>query len=239
MSDKRQDTFTLSRPIEDYALIGNRHTAALVALDGSIDWLCVPRFHSPACFAAMLGDKGHGRWLIAPRAEAKIVRRRYRDNTLVLETVFETNDGVAALIDFMPIKEQTGQVDLIRLVEGREGSVAMAMELLLRFNYGEIFPQCKQQAGCLRFVGGTNAALLSTPVETQSNDLWTRADFVISKGQTIPFTFTRYDPLFSESDIDDPMSLLARNEQWWNKWASQWRLSRTLSPRSRSVSDHT
>jgi GH15 family glucan-1,4-alpha-glucosidase len=115
--------------IEDYALIGNMHTAALVGRDGSIDWLCVPRFDSPACFAALLGSSEHGRWLIAPDRGVKAARRNYRGDTLILETIFETDDGEVALIDFMPIREQAGQVDLIRLVEGRKGSVSMQMEL--------------------------------------------------------------------------------------------------------------
>ncbi len=136
----------MSLRIEDYALIGNMHTAALVGRDGSIDWLCVPRFDSPACFAALLGGPEHGRWLIAPEGGVKTVRRNYRGDTLVLETTFETDDGEAALIDFMPIKEQTGQVDLIRLVEGRKGSVCMRMELMLRFDYGEIVPWVRYTA---------------------------------------------------------------------------------------------
>jgi len=130
----------MSLRIEDYALIGNMQTAALVGIDGSIDWLCVPRFDSAACFAALLGGPEHGRWLIAPEGSVKAVRRNYRGDTLILETIFETNDGVVALIDFMPIKEQSGQVEVIRLVEGRKGAVAMRMELVLRFDYGEIVP---------------------------------------------------------------------------------------------------
>src|ERR1700756_3345408 len=111
--------------IEDYALIGDCRTAALVGRDGSIDWLCVPRFDSPACFAALLGGPEQGRWLISPAGDAHSVRRHYRDNTLILETIFETEEGVCAVIDFMPIEEQTGRVDVVRLVEGRDGSVTM------------------------------------------------------------------------------------------------------------------
>ena len=211
----------LSRRIEDYALIGNRHTAALVAIDGSIDWLCVPRFDSPACFAAMLGGEENGRWLISPRGQVKSVRRQYCGDTLILETIFETVDGEAALIDFMPIKEETGHVDLIRLVQGRRGSVAMRLELALRFDYGKIVPWVRQQGGCIKAIGGPDTVLLRTPVETLSNDFETTADFIVSKGQTIPFTFTRYNSYESEPPVSDPASLLTRNLDWWTRWASQ------------------
>src|SRR5580658_8867418 len=167
----------MSLRIEDYALIGNMHTAALVGRDGSIDWLCVPRFDSAACFAALLGAPEHGRWLIAPEDKVKAVRRSYRGETLILETIFETDDGVVALVDFMPIKEQTGQVDVIRLVEGREGSVAMRMELVLRFDYGEIVPWVRHTDDGVRAIGGPDAVLLHTPVETHGEDLKTVARF--------------------------------------------------------------
>ena len=123
--------------IEDYALIGDCETAALVDRSGSVDWLCWPRFDSDACFAALLGEPKHGRWRIAPKDEARI-RRRYRDNTLILETRFETADGAVTLIDFMPPRNQ--QSDLVRLVVGERGRVAMTMELILRFGYGAIVP---------------------------------------------------------------------------------------------------
>src|SRR5438270_10999380 len=122
--------------IEDYALIGDRHTAALVGRDGSIDWLCLPRFDSAACFASLLGTCDNGRWLLAPRGEVRAVRRKYRDETLVLETEFETAEGVAAVIDFMPARDQ--DPNLVRIVEGRGGTVPMRFELVIRFDYGSI-----------------------------------------------------------------------------------------------------
>ncbi len=167
----------MSLRIENYALIGNMHTAALAGGDGSIDWLCVPRFHSPACFAALLGGPEHGRWLIAPEGAVRTMRRNYRGNTLILETIFETDDGVVALIDFMPIKEQTGQVDGIRLIEGRNGTVAMRMELVLRFDYGEIVPWIRHTDDGIRAIGGPNAVLLHTPVKIHGEDLKTLAQF--------------------------------------------------------------
>ncbi|WP_213069374.1 MULTISPECIES: trehalase-like domain-containing protein [Methylomicrobium] len=125
-------------PIEDYALIGDCHTAALVGRDGSIDWLCFPRFDSGACFAALLGEPGHGRWLIAPAAEIRSIRRKYRDGTLILETEFETDDGAVRIIDCMPLSAE--RWDVLRIVEGLSGRVTLRMELIIRFDYGSIIP---------------------------------------------------------------------------------------------------
>src|SRR5665213_3481555 len=124
--------------IENYALVGDCHTAALVGKDGSIDWLCLPRFDSGACFAALLGTPENGWWMLAPAGKVKATRRTYRGDTLVLETEFETDDGVVALIDFMPVRESVP--DLVRIVEGRRGSVPMRMELTIRHDYGSIVP---------------------------------------------------------------------------------------------------
>src|SRR6185369_14991979 len=125
-------------PIEDYALIGNCHTAALVGRDGSIDWLCLPRFDSGACFAALLGSAEHGRWLIGPRSGVRQVRRRYRDATLILETDFETDEGAARVIDCMPVSDD--RCDIVRIVEGLQGRVRMRLELVIRYDYGRIVP---------------------------------------------------------------------------------------------------
>ena len=211
----------MSLRIEDYALIGNMHSAALVGRDGSIDWLCVPRFDSAACFAALLGGPEHGRWLIAPEGGVKAVHRSYRGNTLILETIFETDDGVVALIDFMPIKEQTGQVDVIRLIEGRGGSVAMRMELMLRFDYGDIVPWVRHRDHGVRAVGGPDAVLLHTPVETSGEDLKTLARFTVSKGETVPFILIRNDSRLPAPEVDDPMRLRDETEAWWEKWVSR------------------
>src|SRR5258708_5053515 len=140
-------------PIEDYALIGDCETAALVARDGSIDWLCWPRFDSGACFAALLGDASNGRWRIAPHGAVLGVTRRYRRDTLILETEFETEDGVVVLTDFMPPRGASSHV--VRLVEGRRGTVAMAMELVLRFDYGVVVPWVTRRPdGALQAVAG-------------------------------------------------------------------------------------
>jgi GH15 family glucan-1,4-alpha-glucosidase len=197
------------------------HTAALVGCDGSIDWLCVPRFDSPACFAALLGGPEYGRWLIAPQGKVKAVRRNYRGDTLILETIFETAEGVVALIDFMPIREHAGQVDVIRLVEGREGSMAMRMEMVLRFDYGEIVPWVRHTDDGMRAIGGPDAVMLHTPVETHGEDLKTVAQFTVSKGQTVPFPMIRNDSWRPPPQIDDPIRLHETNELWWKNWVSR------------------
>src|SRR6516162_8442194 len=131
--------------IEDYALIGDCQTAALVGRDGSLDWLCLPCFDSGACFAALLGKPEHGRWLLAPAATVRASRRRYREGTLVLETEYETEEGVVAVLDCMPVREKAP--NLVRVVEGRHGQVRMRMQLILRFDYGSIVPWVQKVEG--------------------------------------------------------------------------------------------
>src|SRR5277367_2335607 len=164
--------------IEDYAIIGDCRTAALVSRDGSIDWFCCPRFDSDACFAALLGASEHGRWSIAPRGEARITRR-YRPNTLVLETNFETDDGAATLIDFMPPSGRHSNI--VRLVVGTRGKLAMSTELILRFGYGAIVPWVTRlEDGALRAIAGTDMVILRTPVLLQGRDMTTVGEFTIS-----------------------------------------------------------
>ena len=138
MKKRRANAFARTTSIEDYALIGDCHTAALVGSDGSMDWLCFPRFDSGACFAALLGGAEHGRWLLAPSAKIKSTRRRYLDDSLVLETEFQTRGGRVRVIDFMPASDE--RWDVVRIVEGLSGTVAMRMELIVRFDYGSIVP---------------------------------------------------------------------------------------------------
>src|SRR5687767_1927806 len=148
--------------IEDYAIIGDLQTCALVSRNGSIDWMCVPRFDSPACFAALLGTPDHGRWSIAPAGEVRTVERRYRDDTLILETTFQTETGRVRVIDFMPIR--TAAIDLMRIVEGVEGRVAMRMDFAIRFDYGSIVPWVRAVEGGIRAVAGPDAVFLRTQV---------------------------------------------------------------------------
>jgi predicted dehydrogenase len=194
-------------PIEDYALIGDCHTAALVGKDGSIDWLCLPRFDAGAFFAALLGSPEHGRWLIAPRADVRTVRRRYRDGTLVLETEFETDDGAVRLIDCMPPKN--GRHDVVRIVEGLRGSVAMRMELVMRFDYGSIVPWVRRIDGVQHATAGPDTLELHTPVDTHGEGLKTVAEFEVRVGERIPFVLdyhASHEAARPELDAEDALA---------------------------------
>ncbi len=207
--------------IEDYAMIGDCRTAALVARDGSIDWFCCPRFDSEACFAALLGTREHGRWLIAPRAEARVTRR-YRPNTLVLETHFETKDGAATLIDFMPVGDRHSSI--VRLVVGTSGKVTMSTELILRFGYGAIVPWVSRlEEGTLRAIAGPDMVILRTPVHLRGADMTTVGEFTINKDDTIPFMLSylpSYRPL---SEPFDPTTALDVTETFWREWSAKCR----------------
>src|ERR1051326_8642401 len=169
--------------IEDYAMIGDCQTAALVGKDGSIDWLCFPRFDSPACFAALLGTPEHGRWKIAPTGEMQAVRRRYRGGTLVLETDFETSEGEVRLIDCMPPRSTSP--DLVGLVEGCRGRVPMRLELIVRFDYGSIVPWVRHIDRGIRAVAGPDTLYCRTDVELRGENLHTVADFTVAAGQRV------------------------------------------------------
>src|ERR671926_1932561 len=164
----------MALPIEEYAIIADTQTAALVGRNGSIDWLCVPRFDSGAIFAALLGDEENGHWTIAPAGEVTATRRRYRGDTLVLETEFDTAEGTARLIDFMPPRGQAP--DLVRIVEGVRGRVPMTMQLRARFDYGHVIPWVYREDGDLVAVAGPDAVWLRTPIPTYGRDLATQAD---------------------------------------------------------------
>src|ERR1700757_4936902 len=158
--------------LEDYALISDCATAALVGRNGSIDWLCLPRFDSGACFAALLGKPQHGRWLVAPTTPARRITRCYRGGSLILETTFETETGIVEVIDFMPPRD--GISDLVRLVRGVKGEVAMRTELIIRFDYGAIVPWVERlEDGALRAIGGPDMIVLRTSVELRGEGLTT------------------------------------------------------------------
>jgi GH15 family glucan-1,4-alpha-glucosidase len=171
--------------IEDHALIGNGRTAALVGRDGSIDWWCVPRFDAPACFAALLGDADNGRWRIAPVDAALALRRRYLDGTLILETEFDTDPGTVRVTDFMPMGGS--RTDIVRIVEGLRGTVAMAMELVIRFDYGRIVPWVHRVDGATVATAGPDTIELRTPIETRGEQLRTVAQFSVTAGERVPF----------------------------------------------------
>src|SRR5262245_19343835 len=172
--------------IEDYALIGDCQTAALVGKDGSIDWLCLPRFDSGACFAALLGSPEHGRWKLAPESEIKAVRRCYRDDTLVLDTEFETAEGTVAVIDFMPARDR--DPNLVRIVEGRKGLVRMKSELILRFDYGSIVPWVHRTDCGISAIAGPDCVSVNSPVPMRGEDFTTVAEFDVASGDQFPFS---------------------------------------------------
>jgi GH15 family glucan-1,4-alpha-glucosidase len=210
----------VSSRIEQYAMVGDTQTAALIGDDGSVDWMCAPRFDSGACFAALLGNEDNGRWLIAPAAGGRATRRRYRDHTLVLETEFETAEGAVRIIDFMPIRDQT--VDVIRIVEGLRGHVPMQMHLTIRFDYGQTIPWVRNIGGSLVAVAGPDALVLRAPVETKGVGHSTVAEFTVRGGQRVPFNLAWYP---SHHDVPRPRNAtwaLSRTESWWHNWSKQW-----------------
>ena len=203
--------------IEDYAIIGDLETAALVSKEGSIDWLCRPRFDSPACMAAILGKPENGRWKIAPVDPPLRTKRRYRKSTLVLETEFETGDGAATVIDFMPPRDKNS--DLVRLVRCTRGHVRMQCELFLRFDYGSSVPWVHRvEDGSLRLIGGPNMAFLRTPAPIHGENLKTVAEFTVRHGETVPFVMT-YSPSYLPPPRSiDPEKALLRTERFWRSW---------------------
>lgn len=210
----------MAHPIEDYALIGNCETAALVARDGSIDWLCWPRFDGGACFAALLGTPEHGRWQIAPVDPKAQITRCYRDDTLVLETEFTTGDGAVTVIDFMPPSDKASEV--VRIVMGQRGQVEMSCELVLRFDYGSLVPwvTCLED-GALRAIAGPDMTVLRTPVELRGENLRTVGKFVVSEGEKVPFVLS-YGRSYLDAPPDpiDPIAALSETEVFWRNWVA-------------------
>ena len=211
----------MSTPIEDYALIGDCRSAALVSRDGSIDWLCWPRFDSEACFAALLGGCDHGRWLVAPRDKARITRQ-YRPNTLILETCFETADGAVVLVDFMPFHGDRSEI--VRLVHGTRGRVRMHTELILRFGYGAVVPWVTRlESGVLRAIAGPDMVLLRTPVHLQGKNMTTVGEFTVMRGETIPLVLSYARSHRPILPARDPTASLEATEKFWKDWTSKCR----------------
>jgi GH15 family glucan-1,4-alpha-glucosidase len=204
--------------IEDYALIGDTHTAGLVSREGSIDWLCLPRFDSPACFAALLGDRSNGRWLLAPAGGVREVRRRYQGDSLVLETEYRTDDGVVRVIDCMPPRHK--DPDVARVVEGIKGRVRMRMDLTIRFDYGSIVPWVRHVDGALHAVAGPDSVWLRTPVPVWGENWTTLADFTVAEGERAPFMLTWHASHRPAPRRIDPVQALGDTEAWWGEWAS-------------------
>ena len=205
--------------IEQYALVGDTQTAALVADDGSIDWLCVPRFDSGACFAALLGDESHGHWQIGPAAGGRCTRRAYRDGTLVLETEWDTPEGTVRIVDCMPVRDQS--VDLVRLVEGVRGRVPMTMELVVRFDYGAVLPWVRAVDGSIRMIAGPHALRLTTPVRVEGKDFRHVAEFTVSEGDQIPFVLAGYPSYEDAPPRIDPVAAVARTTEFWQEWSAR------------------
>ncbi|HUJ59148.1 MAG TPA: glycoside hydrolase family 15 protein [Kofleriaceae bacterium] len=206
--------------LENYAIVGDTHTLALVGNDGSIDWLCVPRFDSGACFAALLGGPDFGHWKLAPKGEIRAVRQRYRGATLILETELDTADGTVRLIDFMPIRDRTPNV--VRIVEGVRGTVTLAMELVIRYDYGSIQPWVHSEGGRLHAVAGPDALVLATPVATHGKRFTTAAEFSVARGQRVPFTLSWHASHTAPPPSPDPEAALADTEAWWLEWSARW-----------------
>ena len=212
--------------IEDYALLGDLHTAALVGTDGSVDWLCAPRFDSPACFAALVGDERHGFWRLRPAGASRCTRRAYRAGTLVLETLWETPTGTVRVTDTMPPRRDTTDVvRLVRVVEGLSGSVAMEMDLVVRFGYGTTVPWVRQDDGGWEAVAGPDALWLRTPVPLRGAEMSTVATFTVAAADDVPFVLT-YGSSYAARPADlDAVDGLLDAQQYWSDWSARARLS--------------
>jgi len=209
----------MALPIEDYGIIGDLHTVALVGRDGSIDWLCLPRFDSGACFAKLLGTEDHGCWRIAPKGSKGATHRHYRGDTLVLESEYITDTGTVRVVDCMPIRQDHPEV--VRLVEGVRGQVEMEMEFTVRFGYGQIVPWVRNNDGTLNAVAGPDGLSLWTTVPTRGRDLSTVSEFTVSEGQNVPFSLSWYNACDTPPRPVAASYAIADTEQWWQEWAAQ------------------
>src|SRR5947209_6890132 len=205
--------------IEDYAIIADCQSVALVSNDGSLDWLCLPRFDSDACFAALLGTRDNGCWKIAPQEAPRSVRRRYRPGTLILETDFETAEGAVTLIDLMPISGQG--TDVVRIVAGRRGRVSMRMDLLIRFGYGAIVPWVRAVEGGIEAIAGPEVLRLQTPIATHGEGLSTVATFSVGAGERVPFVLTWSPSHLPDRGHVDPEQALVESDGGWRAWSDR------------------
>jgi GH15 family glucan-1,4-alpha-glucosidase len=206
--------------IEDYGLIGDMEAAALVGRDGAVDWLCLPRFDSPSCFSALLGDERHGRWRLAPAGDVHASSRRYRPGTLVLESDFETAEGAVRVIDFMP-RRGDGPPHLMRVVEGLRGRVPMRMELSLRPDYASIVPWVESAPDGVIATAGPDAFRLSTVLPLEIEDGTVGADFVAVEGARQRLSLTWHLSYEESPPVEDADSALARTEAWWREWSGR------------------
>ena len=211
----------LPRPsaIEDYGLIGNLHTAALVHRNGCIDWLCLPRFDSAACFARLLGENQNGYWQVAPVAQPTSTTRRYEGENLILVTRVETATGVVDVTDFMPVNPPAGIGQLMRIVEGISGSVEMQTTLFLRFDYGAVVPWVRAQPDGIYAVSGSQAVRIRTPVKLEGENMHTVGRFTVAAGERVPFTMSWHSSFMLEPRPVRAERELRRTRRWWAKWA--------------------
>ncbi|XAS66902.1 glycoside hydrolase family 15 protein [Micrococcaceae bacterium Sec5.7] len=211
--------------IEDYGVVGDLHTAALISTEGSIDWLCLPRFDSPACFNALLDTPESGRWLLAPAGSAGsetaagCARRRYLPRTLILETEWETPDGTVRVIDFMPPRDSVA--DIVRIVVGISGSVKMRGELVLRFDYGHIVPWVRRDKQGLHAIAGPDAVYLVTSAPLQAEHMQTISEFTVHAGERIPFVLTWAPSHVPRPRTVDAEDALASTESFWQEWSAK------------------
>jgi len=208
------------RRIEDYGLIGNTHSAALVSRSGSIDWLCLPRFDSGAIFAALLGDERHGSWQLRAKDREARIFRRYRPGTAILETRFETEMGAATVIDFMPPPADNSVNEVIRLVRGDRGVIEMATTILFRLDYGRLVPWLQRTAKGIFAVAGPDAVRLYTPVELDNRNLTTQAEFAVHAGEYVPFVLTWFPSHRQPPAVGDAVGLMDRVERFWRDWSA-------------------
>jgi GH15 family glucan-1,4-alpha-glucosidase len=207
----------MAERIEDYALLGDLQTAALVGRTGSVDWLCLPRFDSGSTFGALLGSNDHGRWLLAPKTGGPATSRRYRPDTLVLESEWHTSTGRVRVIDFMPVRDT--YPELIRIVQGLEGHVEMRTELVVRFDYGSVVPWLRRiEDGSLLAVGGPDALCVRTPVDLHGEAMTHVAEFTVGKGDRVPFVATWYPSSRAVPELTDAERALRETDRFWRKW---------------------
>jgi GH15 family glucan-1,4-alpha-glucosidase len=202
--------------IEDYALLGDLHTAALLGRDGSIDWLCLPRFDSPACLAALLHDESAGHWRLAPAGAGPATRRGYRGDTLIVDTEWDTADGSVRVTDFMPPRGHAA--DVVRVVEGLSGRVPMRMRLVIRFDYGHVVPWVRNRDGVLTAIAGPDTLWLRTPVELRGEKMSTIAEFEVAAGQKVPFVLTHHASHLKPSEGQVADRALTETETFWADW---------------------
>ena len=206
--------------IEDYAFLSDTQSGALVSRDGCVDWLCLPRFDSGACFAALLGGPQNGTWRLTPQEKIKKRERRYRGDTLILETDLHTSGGAVRYIDFMPPRGTNP--DMVRIIEGLAGQVTVRMELIIRFDYGSVVPWVRRCYGGLEAIAGPDGLILRTPIETRGEDLKTVAEFTVGKGDRVPFVLTWYPSHEPPPREVHPENALRDTENFWSDWSNNF-----------------